>query len=41
MSKHRVPWFWNTAVLARLARPLMRVVLAAYAGRVLEHWGWP
>jgi hypothetical protein len=38
MSKRRVPWFWNTAVLAWL---LMGVVLAGYAFRALTQWGWP
>jgi hypothetical protein len=39
MIKHRVPWFWNTAVLARLAWLLMGVVFAGYAFRALTHWG--
>jgi hypothetical protein len=41
MSKRRSPWFWNTAVLARLAWLLLAVVFAVYAGRALPHWGWP
>ncbi len=35
MTKRRVPWFWNTAVLARLAWLLLAVVFAAYASRAL------
>jgi len=38
MSKRRAPWFWNTAVLARVAWLLMSVVLAAYAFQALTHW---
>jgi hypothetical protein len=41
MSERRPPWLWNTAILARLGWLLMSVVFAAYAGRVLAHWGWP
>jgi hypothetical protein len=41
MSKRRGPWFWNTAVLGRLAWLLLAVVFAAYASRALAHWGWP
>jgi hypothetical protein len=38
MSKRRAPWFWNTAILARLAWLLL---FAAYASHALAHWGWP
>ncbi len=41
MSKRRGPWFWNTAVLARLAWLLLAAVLAAYTSIALAHWGWP
>jgi hypothetical protein len=41
MSKRRTPWFWNTAVLARLAWLLLAVVFAAYASRALTEWGRP
>ena len=41
MSKRNLPWFWNTAVLARLAWLLLAMVFAAYAGRALANWGWP
>jgi hypothetical protein len=41
MSKRRTPWFWNTAVLARLAWLLLAVVFAAYASRALTDWGRP
>ena len=37
MSK-RAPWFWNRAVLARVAWLLMAVVFAAYAFQALTHW---
>jgi hypothetical protein len=33
-------WFWNTAVLARLAWLLAAMVFAVYAGRVLAQWAW-
>jgi len=39
MSKRRPPWFWNTAVLARLAVLLLGAVLAAYALQALTHLG--
>jgi hypothetical protein len=41
MSKRNLPWFWNTAVLARLAWLLLAMVFAAYASRALANWGWP
>ena len=43
MSKRRPPWFWNTALLARLAWLLLAVVFAVYASRALAlaHWSWP
>lgn len=51
MGKRRTPWFWNTAILARVAWLLLVVVFAAYASRTLlftasvsqalAHWGWP
>ena len=40
-SKRNLPWFWNTAVLARLAWLLLAMVFAAYASRALANWGWP
>jgi hypothetical protein len=41
MSECRTPWFWNTAVLARLAWLLLAAVFAAYASRALTDWGRP
>jgi hypothetical protein len=41
MSKRNLPWFWNTAVLVRLAWLLLAMVFAAYASRALANWGWP
>ncbi len=43
MSKRRPPWFWNTALLTRLAWLLLAVVFAAYASRALAltYWSWP
>ena len=38
MSKGLPPWFWNRAVLGRLAWLLLAVVFVAYAGRVLTLW---
>ena len=35
MGKRRTPWFWNTAILARVAWLLLVVVFAAYASRTL------
>ena len=40
LSKRRLPWFWNTAVLAQLAWLLLGAVFAVYASRVLAQWGW-
>jgi hypothetical protein len=40
VNKRRLPWFWNTAVLARLALVLLGAVFAVYASRVLAQWGW-
>ena len=40
VSKRRLPWFWNTAVLARVAWVLLAAVFAIYASRVLAQWGW-
>jgi hypothetical protein len=40
VSKRRLPWFWNTAVLARLAWLLLAAVFAIYASRVLAQWEW-
>jgi hypothetical protein len=36
MSRRRSPWFWNTAVLARLAILLLAVVIGVYAGQMLS-----
>ncbi len=38
MSKRLQPWFWNSAVLGRIAWLLLAAVFAAYAGRVLTLW---
>jgi hypothetical protein len=40
MSKRRAPWFWNSAVLVRLAGLLLAALFAVYATRVLVQWGW-
>jgi hypothetical protein len=40
VSEHRLPWFWNTAVLARLVWLLLGALFAVYASRVLAQWGW-
>ena len=40
MSKRPPPWFWNSAVLSRLAWLLLAVVFAAYASHALAHWDW-
>jgi hypothetical protein len=39
MSQRRAPWFWNTAVLARLAGLLLAALFAVYATRMLAQWG--
>src|SRR5262249_54982625 len=41
MSKRNLPWFWNSAVLARLAWLLLDRVFAAYASGALANWCWP
>jgi hypothetical protein len=41
MSKRPLPWFWNSAVLGRVAWVLLAMVFAAYAGRVLTLWAIP
>jgi hypothetical protein len=38
MSKRLQPWFWNRAVLGRVAWLLLAAVFVAYAGRVLTLW---
>ena len=38
MSKRLLPWFWNKAVLGRVAWLLLAAVFVAYAGRVLTLW---
>ena len=38
MTKRFPPWFWNRAVLGRLAWLLLAIVFVAYAGRVLTLW---
>jgi hypothetical protein len=38
MSKRLPPWFWNRAMLGRLAWVLLAIVFAAYAGGVLTLW---
>ena len=40
VSERRLPWFWNTAVLARLVWLLLGALFAVYASRVLAQWGW-
>ena len=50
MGKRRPLWFWDTAILARLAWLLLVAVFAVYASRTLlftasvskalAHWGW-
>jgi hypothetical protein len=40
MGKRRAPWFWNTAVLMRLAGLLLAALFAVYATRMLAQWGW-
>jgi hypothetical protein len=49
MSQRPPPWFWNTAVLARLVWLLLAMVFVVYAGRLLStvaisealaHLGW-
>jgi hypothetical protein len=40
MSKRRVPWFWNSAVLLRLAGLLLAALFAVHATRMLAQWGW-
>ena len=36
-----IPWFWNDAVLARLAMLLPATVFAAYAARLVANIYWP
>jgi hypothetical protein len=38
MSKRVSPWFWNSAVLGRVAWLLLAMLFAAFAGRVLTLW---
>jgi hypothetical protein len=41
MNKRPPPWFWNGAVLARLAMMLLSVVIVAYAVWLVENIYWP
>jgi hypothetical protein len=41
MKKPPPPWFWNGAVLVRLAVMLLSVVIGAYAVRLLANIYWP
>jgi|SRR6476659_9933149 hypothetical protein len=36
ISRRQSPWFWNTAVLARLAILLLAIVMGVYAGQMLS-----
>ena len=41
MKKQRPPpWFWNSAVLVRLAVMLLSVVIVAYAVRLVANIYW-
>jgi hypothetical protein len=41
MNKRPPPWFWNGAVLARLATMLLSVVIVAYPVWLVENIYWP